>query len=421
MPKNTILDAAVEADEINNEENIENEDIKKDTEDIEEVDKVEEEETLEGETNKKPIGKFRKFLMTTLNGMTLGLFATLIIGTIVQQIGIIIGNNVVGNFIQSPLATTLKAAMGIGIGIGVALSMEMKGMKLIVSGIIGAIASSFKLQFIGNDKPLYQPLFGEQLGALRVNLDPLTIYLVVVLGVLLLDKIFKKKTFLDILIIPLGGILIAAVLTYVISGPAGVVIYYVSRFVDISTRAVPFIMTIVISVIMGMLLTAPISSAAIALMITIGNNPVAAAAAVVGTSVQMVGFAIQSLKDNKAGTIVSISIGTSMLQFKNIIKKPVIWLPTIIASAILGPFVLLFNLPYEAATSEIAAAWSLGAGMGTSGLVGQFQTVAAMGASNWQTWIYIFILQIIAPAILVFGIDMLFRKLKWIKPGDLEV
>ena len=115
---------------------------------------------------------------------------------------------------------------------------------------------------------------------------------------------------------------------------------------------------------------------------------------------------------NNIGTVISIGIGTSMLQFKNILRKPVIWLPTIITSAILGP---------------ISTCWlkiaCMGAscGMGTAGLVGQIGTISSMGVDNYMTWIGIFVLQIIAPIVLVYLFDLLFRKLGWIKEGDLKV
>ena len=357
--------------------------------------------------------KFRDFLMTTLNGMAIGLFATLIIGTIFDQIGILIGDNGFGNFIRMPIASSLKGALGIGIGAGVALSLKMDWLKVIVSGLIGLIASSFKLSFINNKGAEFIPIVG-------LNLDPLTIYLVVVIGVYLMNLILRKKTPYDIFLVPIVGILLAISITYIISGPSGFIIYYIAQFVDIATSAVPFVMVIVISVVMGMILTAPISSAATAFIIAIGINPVAASAAIVGTSTQMVGFAVQSRKDNNVGTVISIGIGTSMLQFKNILKNPRIWLPTIISSAVLAPFVLLFNFDYTA-VDPAKASWTLGAGMGTSGLVGQFSTVNALGASDYRAWLFIILLQIIGPALLVFGFDLLFRKINWIRPGDLEV
>lgn len=360
--------------------------------------------------------KVRNFLMITLNGMTMGLFATLIIGTIFEQIGILLGSNGISELILV-VAKTLKSSLGMGIGIGVAISLKLDWFKVIVSGSIGLIASSFKIVF-GQDQLL---LYGNQLGALSVNLDPLTIYLVVIGTILLMKLILVKKTPIDILLIPFLGVILATILTLLLSGPTGFVIYYIAEFVNVSTKAVPFLMVVVISVAMGMILTGPISSAAVAFMISIGTNPLAAAAAIIGTSTQMVGFAVQSRKDNKIGTVLAVGLGTSMLQFKNVVKKPLIWLPTIIASAILAPFVLLFNFDTTAATDVIANAWTLGAGMGTSGLVGQFGSFNALGLSDYRVWLFVLLLQIIGPILLVYIIDLLFRKHGLIKVGDLEV
>ena len=228
--------------------------------------------------------------------------------------------------------------------------------------------------------------------------------------------------YVDIILIPLFGVACGVLLSLGIRYPAICVTYGIQWLVNSGTKVAPFIMGVIVAVLMGMALTAPISSAAIAAMVFIiptGANIadyqgliLASGAAVVGCSCQMVGFAIQSRKDNPIGTVISIGIGTSMLQFKNILKKPVIWLPTIIASAILGP---------------ISTCWlklscmGSSAGMGAAGLVGQIGTIDSMGIESWQTWVGIFGLQILLPAILVFLLDLLFRKLKWIKEGDLTV
>ena len=207
--------------------------------------------------------------------------------------------------------------------------------------------------------------------------------------------------------------------------PAIYVTYGIQWLVNEGTNAVPFIMGIVVAVLMGMALTAPISSAAIAAMIfiipegtdlsTVQGLILASGAAVVGCSTQMVGFAVQSRKDNNIGMMISIGVGTSMLQFKNILKKPIIWLPTIIASAILGPI--------STCLVKVICTGSA-AGMGTSGIVGQIGTISSMlayGSETWQIVIGLVGLEIILPAILVFLIDFAFRKLGWIKEGDLKI
>ena len=168
-------------------------------------------------------------------------------------------------------------------------------------------------------------------------------------------------------------------------------------------------MGIIVSIVVGMALTAPISSAQLrsqsVSMVWLEVRLLS------GCTVQMLGFAVMSRKDNNIGSVLSIAIGTSMLQFKNILRKPIIWLPTIIVSAILGPLsTMLFKMettPY-------------GAGLGTSGLVGQFGTFEAMGF-NLQTLLYVLILHFALPILLVLAFDGLFRKMKWIKKGDLSL
>ena len=239
--------------------------------------------------------------------------------------------------------------------------------------------------------------------------------------------VLRKKTPVDILIVPLFAVTVGLIFALSLRFPAIYVTYAIQWLVNAGTNAVPFVMGIVVAVLMGMALTAPISSAAIAAMVFMlpkdvtvqaaladpnySGLVIASGAAVVGCCCQMAGFAVQSRRDNSIGMVVSIGIGTSMLQFKNILKKPIVWLPTIIASAILGPIVTCaFNI-YCVGSS---------AGMGTSGLVGQIGTFASMG-NTWQTWLAIFGFEIILPTALVFGIDLLFYKLGWIKKGDLIV
>ena len=373
------------------------------------------------------------FLMKTLNGMAYGLFATLIVGTIFGTIGTLFGYGVQTNKFCEVMArifgytnndlgikwfgisNILQSVTGAGIGIGIALSLKFDPLKTIVLAVVGEIAAALSLssKVIANTYLLSQLEthfnFSFQIG------DPLTIYLVCIAVALLMRLVLTKKTPVDILIIPLFGVAVGVVLALGIRYPAITVTYAIQWLVDNATTVVPFLMGIIVAVLMGMALTAPISSAAIAFIVFTGSGnglALASGAAVVGCSCQMVGFAIQSRKDNNIGTVISIGIGTSMLQFKNILKKPVIWLPTIIASAILGPI--------STCWLELKCFGS-SAGMGTAGLVGQISTISSMGVDQWQTWVGIFGLQIVLPIVLVFFIDLLFRKLGWIKEGDLKV
>lgn len=384
--------------------------------------------------NEEKIGKkIGNFFITTLNGMAHGLFATLIIGTIIGTIGGLFHNGagnafcdfmfkVLGDGKEGGLSLCLQSLTGAGIGIGIAMTLKMTSLNVVVMGTVGEIAAFLSLSSkFCIDPSTYTDTFAFKIG------DPLTIYIVVISVALLMKLVFRKKTPLDILIIPLFGVIVGGLISLGVRYPLIYVTYGIQWLVGNATNIVPFLMGIVISVIMGMALTAPISSAAIAAMIfilpaglsyaelladpTYSGLALASGAAIVGCCTQMVGFAVQSRKDNPIGMVISIGIGTSMLQFKNILKKPIIWLPTIIASAILGPI--------STCTLKIVCAGS-SAGMGTAGLVGQIGTISSMG-NIWQTWVGIFVLEIIAPAILVFLIDLLFRKLNWIKEGDLIV
>lgn len=352
------------------------------------------------------------FIIKTMNGMAYGLFSTLIVGTILATIGGFFNEtSYVGNIIIV-VAKFLQNMTGVGIGLGVAWSLKLDGLKLISLTAVGGISSYLNIN-------IYQPNI-EQLSNLSLRIgDPLTIYLVVICTYLVLNLILKKKTPIDIVLIPFMTVLFGIIFIAIFNFPISYVTKFIGYIVGVATEYQPFLMGIVISVVMGMALTAPISSAAIAAMIlTVSEetqNPdaiaIAGGAALVGCSVQMIGFAVQSIRDNKIGTVISIAIGTSMLQFKNILKKPIIWLPTIIASAILGP-VSTCVLKLKCTGSS--------AGMGTSGLVGQIGMYSQMG-STWQTWVGIFALQIVLPMILVFIIDSIFRKFSLIKDGDFIV
>ena len=389
------------------------------------------------------------FLMKTLNGMAYGLFATLIVGTIFATIGTLFSygvenskfcefmNHLLSGYTSSDgtwigISTILQYLTGAGIGVGIALALKFDPLKTVVLAVVGQIAASVSLSTYLFKTP---ETFNHLAIKFQVG-DPLTIYVVCIAVALLMKLVLKKKTPVDILIIPLFGVVAGTVIALGLRYPAIAVTFSIQWLVNAGTETVPFVMGIIVAVLMGMALTAPISSAAIASMIfviqegsTIADYRgliLASGAAVVGCSCQMIGFAIQSRKDNNIGTVISVGIGTSMLQFKNILKKPTIWLPTIIASAILGPIStcwLELSCIGGDVNQAVAAYKYVGgsAGMGTAGLVGQIGTISSMGVEAWQTWVGIFGLQIILPAVLVFFIDLLFRKLNWIKEGDLKI
>lgn len=379
----------------------------------------------------KKNNKVLDFFITTLNGMAYGLFATLIIGTIIGTLGTLF-SYIDNSFFQSVfkilgngsasiggLAYVLQILTGAGIGVGIALALKFTPLQTIVMASVGEVAAYFSLTtaFVTNHTTA---------NAFKIG-DPLTIYLVCISVAILIKLIFRKKTAVDILIIPLFGVIIGLIFSLLIRYPIIYATFGIQWFVNVATSAQPFLMGIVVAVLMGMALTAPISSAAIAAIVFVipagiplaeaitmkeyAGLALASGAAIVGCSTQMVGFAIQSRKDNSIGMVLSIGLGTSMLQFKNIIKKPIIWLPTIIASAILGPLSTCLFKIYCLGSS---------AGMGTAGLVGQIGTFTSMGFS-WYSVLCVFLLEIVLPIVLVFVFDLLFRKWKLINDGDLEV
>jgi len=188
---------------------------------------------------------------------------------------------------------------------------------------------------------------------------------------------------------------------------------WLGALVNWGTEQQPVLMGIVVAVIMGMILTLPISSAALGVMLNLSG--LAAGAAVIGCSAQMVGFAVASFRENRTGGLLAQGLGTSMLQVPNIMKKPVIWLPPIIASAIMGPIgIALFGMTCNA----------VGSGMGTSGLVGQimsFQTLTEGGASPLMSVVLILVIHIILPAAITLGVSEGMRKIGWIKKGDMKL
>ena len=374
-------------------------------------------EKMECEKQEESMGKkILNFIIVTMNGMAYGLFATLIIGTIIGTIARIFPSNSFCYVILNSLSTVLKNLTGLGIGVGIARALKLDGLQLIaccVSGGIATYAGGIKIWEIFNLSGITMDMYFNATCKFQIG-DPLTVYVVVICTILLTKIVFKKKTPIDIIIIPLFVTTIAMLITVVVGGPVSYVTTLIGSLINEATELQPFIMGIVIAVIMGMALTAPISSAAIALAFSI--NGLAGGAAVVGCCVQMLGFAVMSRKDNNIGTVISVGIGTSMLQFKNIVKKPIVWLPTIIVSAILGPI----------ATCLLKTCCTpSGAGMGTSGLVGIIGVIDYdlnnLGAVSTNAILSIILLLVVLPIALVWTADLIFRHFGLIKEGDLKI
>lgn len=335
---------------------------------------------------KDDMRKVKGFLMTTTNGMAIGLFGTLIIGTIISVFADIPGLETVDSF-----AKLVKSLMGAGIGLGVALSLKKEGVSVVAltaAGMAGTLIFSF------SDGEFYTAQ------------DPLSCYVATLFALLGLS-FMKRKTPVDLILIPLVGLAFALLYCYLCSDAVHHVTLAIGWVIEASFDIAPLPMCIVVCVLVGMALTAPISSVAICVAVQIGNVPLAAGAAVIGCCVQMLGFAVHTAHDNGWGSVLAVGIGTSMLQFKNILRKPVIWLPTIIASAILAPFAYIFEFASD----------SVGAGMGTSGLVGIIDTFKIMNYDP-LAMLEVVMVCIVAAIVLVFIVDMIFRRMGWIEKGD---
>ncbi|MDD6251714.1 MAG: PTS sugar transporter subunit IIC, partial [Oscillospiraceae bacterium] len=226
-------------------------------------------------------------------------------------------------------------------------------------------------------------------------------------------RLVSGKTGLDIILTPVVTIASGSLAGLLVGPPISSFMTMLGNFVNWGTEQQPFLMGIIVSVIMGIVLTLPISSAALGISLDISG--IAAGAAVVGCSAQMVGFAVQSFRENKVSGLISQGVGTSMIQMPNIVRKPIVWLPPIITSAVLGPIsTCLFGMTNNA----------IGAGMGTSGLVGQimgYTTMTASGVAPWAAILEILLMHVVAPAILTLIISELFRKFGLIKYGDLKL
>lgn len=335
-----------------------------------------------------------------LSGMALGLFATLIIGTIIGQIGTLIGG-VVGTYLVI-IANVAKTATGAGIGVGVAVKLKQGPLVTVSAAVCGMIGA---FPAVGT---LAQPLTELVLGKPG---EPLGAFVGAIVAVEF-GKLVAGKTPVDIIVTPLVSILTGAAAGLVAGPPISAFMVWLGQLVNYNVDVHPIIGGVIVSVLMGMFLTLPISSAAIG--ISMGITGLAAGAATIGCCCNMVGFAVASYRENKMGGLVAQGIGTSMLQVPNIVRHPQIWIPAIVSSAVLGPV-----------SSAVLKMTSnpIGSGMGSAGLVGQissFQTMApevGVGVAIAE----IAIMQFVLPALLTLAVSELMRKKGWIKQGDMAL
>lgn len=333
---------------------------------------------------------YKRYIIDALSAMGMGLFASLIIGLILSQLSAISFLNFLRPFsvVVGASSNVVGAAIGVAIGYG----LKVKPLAIFSCAAAGA--------------------FGYEMSG------PVGAYLAAVVGAEL-GGLVSGKTKLDIIVVPTVVIVSGGLITNLTASAINAGIAALQRFLESATTLQPIPMGIIVSVVFGLALTAPISSAALAAMIfTVPEGgsmglglQLAAGAATAGCCAQMVGFAVSSYRENGVSGLIAQGLGTSMLQVGNILRAPAILLPPTLASAITGPLATtIFQM------KNVGSA----AGMGTSGLVGQFGTWSAMAGESGVLW-RIIVLQILLPAALSLLFSELMRKKNWIKAGDMKL
>ena len=328
---------------------------------------------------KQVVISVQTYLIDALGAMAFGLFASLLIGTIFGTLG-----EKTGVVIFTTIAGYAKSATGAALGVSIAYALKAPTLVLFSAATVG---------IAGNE-------LGGPVGALVATIIAAE-----------LGKIVSKETPVDILVTP-GVTIISGILAAQFVGP-GVSAFMTAfgNLVKTATVMQPLFMGILVSALIGIALTLPISSAAICIMLSLDG--LAGGAATAGCCAQMVGFAVLSFCENKWGGLLAQGLGTSMLQMGNIVRNPKIWIPPTLASMVTGPLsTMVFHLENIPAGSD----------MGTCGLVGPIGIYTAMqGSGNSMMWPGILLICFVLPAVLTLFFGALCRKAGWIKEGDLKL
>lgn len=347
----------------------------------------------------------KRYGIDALGAMAQGLFCSLLIGTILNTIGT--------QFHIGFLTAQVITINGVGYTIG--------GLASFMSGSAMAVAIGYALQ--ATPMVLFSLVtVGYACNALGGAGGPLAVLFVAIIAAEV-GKAVSKETKVDILVTPIVTILVGVGAAWIIAPPIGGAASAFGQLIMRTTELQPFFMGVLVSVLVGIALTLPISSAAICSVL--GLTGLAGGAAVAGCCANMVGFAVLSFRENRWGGLVSQGIGTSMLQMPNIVKNPKIWLPAILTSAITGPMATcLFHLEMNDPSGGVAS------GMGTCGFVGQIGVYAgwvndvASGAKAAITsfdWAGLILISFVLPTILCWAFGLFFRKIGWIGEGDLTL
>lgn len=362
----------------------------------------------------KEIVKFlcNRWFIDAFSGMAQGLFCTLIAGTILAQIASWCGENSFANTLNA-IAKLAKSLMGAGIGVGIASKLKANPLVVFtaaVTGFVGAFASALVETLLKNAAFVF---------ALGAPGNPIGAYVLSIFTVEI-ASLYAGKTKVDIVLVPLGMMLLCLGGVF-LAFPFIKLIELIGKGIALAIEAgaaVKIVVGVFVAVVMGILLTMPTSSAAIWIAITAAVSAryadalsIAGGAAVAGCAAHMIGFAVASFRENGVGGLISQGIGTSMLQIPNIMKKPLIMIPEIAASAVAGLVAVLFDLRCNAA----------GGGMGTSGLVGVFGAIDASQAASipvWKISLGVILCLFVIPAAVSFAVSELMRKKGAIAFGD---
>ena len=327
----------------------------------------------------------KRYGIDALGAMAQGLFCSLLVGTIVKTLG----QQLALDFLVQ-VGDFASAMSGAAMAVAIGFALKAPAMVLFSLATVGYAANS--------------------LGGAG---GPLAVFVIAIVAAEC-GKVVSKETKIDILVTPIVTILVGVGLAALIAAPIGTAAMAVGDAIKWATGQQPLLMGILVSVIVGIALTLPISSAAICA--ALGLTGLAGGAAVAGCCAQMVGFAVMSFRENRWGGLVAQGIGTSMLQMPNIIKNPRVWIPPIVASAITGPLATcVFKLEMNGAP--------VSAGMGTCGFVGQIGVITGWAEKTVTTmdWVGLVLICFVLPAVISLALCELLRKLGWIKKDDLKL
>ncbi len=326
---------------------------------------------------------FKRYFIDAMGAMALGLFSSLIIGLIISQL-----SKLPGLSFLAPLTQVLGAAspvVGAAIGVAIAWGLKCDGMVTFSCAGAGAIGYAFG----GPVGAFVSAVVGAECG-----------------------QLVSKRTPVDIVITPIVTIVTGGLVGQLVGPPISSAMTWIGDVVNAATVLSPLPMGIAVGAIVGMVLTLPISSAALCIML--GLSGLAGGAATAGCAAQMIGFAVISFRENGLSGLVSQGIGTSMLQVPNIMRRPQIWIAPTVASGVCG-----------ALSSAVFGMTNVpeGAGMGTSGLVGEITMYGDMAPAfgSMKTLLLIALVHFVVPAVTALAVDRLMRKIGWVRPGDMKL